>query len=157
MDIERNRCCCFAGHSKLYDSAIIDRVVTVARTLITEHSVTEFLVGNYGSFDAYAAAAVRRLKKEYPQITLSLVIPYLTQEINEYRDDYYKKYDSIIVATIPESTPRNLKIIKTNEYMVNESDYIICYVNTSWGGAAKTMEYAQHKNIEVINLGSLTL
>lgn len=151
-----NNRCCFAGHSKLYDSTIIDRVVDTARSLIVEYGVTDFWVGNYGSFDAYAASAVRKLKTEYPQINLSLVIPYLTQEINEYREDYYKNYDSIIMADIPENTPRNLKIIKANEFMVNESDFLICYVNNSWGGAAKTMNYGKRKNIEVINLGTLS-
>lgn len=152
-----NNRCCFAGHSKLYDSAIIDCVVDVARSLITEYGVTDFWVGNYGSFDAYAASAIRRLKKEYPQITLSLVIPYLTQGINEYREDYYKNYDSIIMADIPESTPRNLKIIKANEFMVNESDFLICYVSHGWGGAAKTLKYAEHKKLQIRNLGTLVL
>ena len=134
--------CCFAGHSKVYDSEIVDKAITEARRLIVDHGVTDFWVGNYGSFDGYAASAIRRLKAEFPQISLSLVIPYITKEINEYREDYYKNYDSIIMADIPESTPRNLKIIKTNEFMVDESDFLICYINYGWGGAVKTMEYA---------------
>lgn len=151
-----NNRCCFAGHSKLYDPTIIDSIVDAAKRLIVEHGVTDFLVGNYGSFDAYAASAVRKLKTEYPQIMLTLVIPYLTQEINEYREDYYKNYDVILMADIPETTPRNLKIIKANEFMVNESDYLICYVNNGWGGAARTMNYGKRKKIEVINLGTLS-
>lgn len=102
-----------------------------------------------------AVSAVRSLKQEFPAISLSLVIPYLTQEINEYREEYYKNYDSIIMADIPESTPRNLKIIKANQFMVDNSDYLVCYVNTSWGGAVKTMEYGLKKNVRVINLGTL--
>ena len=37
--------------------------------------------------------------------------------------------------------------------MVNKSDYIICYVEHSWGGAAKTYEYARRqKHIQIINI-----
>ena len=149
--------CCFAGHGKLYDSSIVGLVEAQARQLITEQGVTDFWVGNYGAFDGYAASAIRKLKTEFPQITLSLVIPYLTKTINEYREDYYKNYDSIIMANIPENTPRNLKIIKANEFMVDNSDFLICYVNYGFGGAAKTMEYAARKRCSIINLGSYSL
>lgn len=145
--------CCFAGHSELYDSTVSQRVYEIIRSLVVEQGVNDFLVGNYGAFDSCAASAVRSLKKEYPQITLSLVIPYLTKEINDYREDYYKNFDSIVVADIPEGTPRNLKIIKANEYMVNSSEFIVCYVNHGWGGAAKTMGYAKRKNLKIFNLG----
>lgn len=157
MEEKTHNRCCFAGHSKLYDSTIADHVVSTIRGLVVEQGVIEFWVGNYGSFDTYAASAVRKLKHEYPHITLSLVIPYLTKEINEYREDYHRNYDSIIMADLPERTPRNLKIIKTNEFMINESDFLVCYVNTSLGGAAKTLEYAKRKKIQITNLGALPM
>ena len=147
------RRCCFAGHSELYDSGVSEQLCETIRLLITEQGVKDFWVGNYGAFDSRAASAVRSLKQEFPQITLSLVIPYLTKEIDEYREDYYKNYDSIVIADIPEGTPRNLKIIKANEYMVNSSKFIVCYVNHGWGGAAKTLGYAKRKNLEIYNLG----
>ena len=37
--------------------------------------------------------------------------------------------------------------------MVNNSDFIICYVQYSWGGASKTLEYVQKKkHIKIFNL-----
>lgn len=53
---------------------------------------------------------------------------------------------------IPEKTQKKLKIIKANQYMVNESDFLICYVKNSWGGAAKTLEYAKQKKKNIYNL-----
>ena len=44
--------CCFAAHSKLYDSAIIDYIIDAVRRLVVEYGVSDFWVGNYGSFDA---------------------------------------------------------------------------------------------------------
>ena len=43
---------------------------------ITEHGVTEFVVGHYGGFDRLAASAVREAKKRHPEITLTLLLPY---------------------------------------------------------------------------------
>ncbi len=125
--------------------------------LIRERENVEFLVGNYGQFDNLAAFVIRELKRKHNNISLSLVIPYITREINENRHEYYKNYDSIIMADIPENTPKNLKIIKANQYMVNNSDFVICYINHAWGGAIKTIEYAKKKKLPICNLGSFSI
>jgi hypothetical protein len=37
--------------------------------------------------------------------------------------------------------------------MVKNSQVLVCYVKHSWGGAAKTLEFAQkRKNIKIINI-----
>lgn len=149
-----NKRCCFAGHSKIYHTDnIYDNLVNLIEKLIAEENVSEFWVGNYGSFDGLSAKAVRSLKEKYPDIQLNLVIPYLTSGINEYKELYYKNYDHILMADLPERTPKKFQILKCNEYMVDNSDFIICYVQYSWGGAAKTLEYAQKKkHIKIFNL-----
>lgn len=147
--------CCFAGHSTLYSgkNELLKRLRATAVDLIEHHGVTQFWVGHYGSFDGCAAVTIRDLKKDYPYIELDLIIPYLTKEINEYSREYNEKYDHILMADVPENTPHQFYIVKTNEYMVNESDFIICYVQFPWGGAARTMRYAKtKKHITVINL-----
>ena len=78
--------CCFAGHSKIYHTDdIYDNLVSLIEKLITEESVSEFWVGNYGNFDGLSAKAVRFFKEKYPYIQLNLVIPYLTSGINEHK------------------------------------------------------------------------
>ncbi len=148
--------CCFAGHSKIYNTdEIYSNLIKHIERLIVEESVFEFMVGNYGSFDSLSAKAVRSLKVKYPEVSLELVIPYLTKSINEYKEMYYKNYDSILMADMPECTPQRLRILKCNEYMVNNSDFIICYVERRSGGAAKTFEFAEKKtNIEIINIAT---
>ena len=143
--------CTFAGHSKIHNQNLVETIKNKAKELIAEYGVNEFWVGHYGDFDHYAAKAVRELKQEH-NAELVLVIPYLTKELDEYKEDYYKNFDAIIMADIPEKTPTKLSIIKANQYMVNESDYLICYVKNSWGGATKTLEYAKKRNIEIFNL-----
>ena len=149
----KNKICCFAGHRDMYDTdKVFSALENKIEHLILNENVNEFWVGNYGSFDAIAAKCVRTLKNRYKDIRLTLVIPYLTKTINDYKKQYYEDYDDILIADIPMSTPAQYKILKCNEYMVKESDYIICYIKHSWGGAAKTLEYAQKHNIKIINI-----
>ena len=146
--------CCFAGHSKIYGTnELYDKLIIQIEKLITEENVSEFWVGNYGDFDKLCARVLQSLKEKHPGIQLNLVIPYLTADINENRKAYHDKYDNIIVADISEKTPQKLRILKCNEYMVQKSDYIICYVKNSFGGAYKTLEYANKKDhIKIFNL-----
>ena len=146
--------CCFAGHSKIYNSdEIYIKLLACIENLITKEDVSVFWVGNYGRFDALAAKAVQNLKTKYPHITLELVIPYLTKEIDENKEYYYQSYDHILIADISQNTPKRFYISRCNEYMVDKSDFIICYVKNSWGGASKTLDYAKRKNyIVILNL-----
>lgn len=126
--------------------------------LITENGVNEFWMGNYGSFDSISASTVYDLKNKYNDIKLCLVIPYLTKKITDYRE-LYTKFDEIIMADIPQNTPKRFYIVKCNEYMINKSDYLIAFVNHGWGGAARTFNYALKKKnkqkIEIYNIGNL--
>lgn len=148
--------CCFAGHSEIYDTDAVSAVLKdKIEYLILNENVKEFWAGNYGQFDMLAAKSVRELKNKYKDIKLVLVIPYLTKEINEYKEQYYAKYDEIVMADIPLSSPKNLKIIKCNEYMVRESEFMICYVKYSWGGASKTLNYAKKMKLKIININNV--
>ena len=67
--------CFFIGHREASDELLPILRQTVEKHIL-EYGVTEFVVGGYGGFDHLAAKAVISLKKQYPQITLSLLIPY---------------------------------------------------------------------------------
>ena len=98
---------------------------------------------------------VRKLKSKYSDIELDLILPYVTKTINEYREMYYKEYDHMIIADMPENTPVRYRILKCNQFMIEQSDFLIAYVNHSFGGAAKTLEYARKKKqIEIFNFGT---
>ncbi len=143
--------CCFAGHSEIYDVNVEEITRIAAVKLIEECMVREFWVGNYGQYDKLAASIVRKLKKQYTHIKLVLVIPYLTKEINENAFEYKNKYDEIIVADIQPNTPVRYRLLKANEYMIDKCEYLLAYVKHSWGGAAKTLKYAQRKQKIIIN------
>ena len=149
--------CCFAGHNSIsYSEKIQKQVYDKARELVVDFGVNEFWAGNYGSFDRLAAQVISILKQENFDVELNLVIPYVTKEINKHKKLYYDCYDNILMADIPEKTPKKYQILKCNQYMANKSDYLIAYVNHSYGGAYKTLEYARRKkHIKIFNLGDL--
>ena len=39
-----------------------------------------------------------------------------------------------------------------NEYMVDNCDFLICYIEKSWGGAYRTYMYAKRKKLKIFNL-----
>ena len=155
--MEKDKRCCFCGHSKIWDSGVKERIKSVAEDLIVNHNITEFWVGNYGAFDSYATSAIKELKRQYEHIELDLIIPYITNPINENKESYYNSYDNILIADIPESTPKRFHIIKANEYMINHSAYLICYIEWSWGGAIRTYEYAKRNNLQIFNVAEKPL
>ena len=128
----------FCGHSKTYEAREISKWLDIILPSQIEGGAATFYLGGYGDFDCMAAAAVRRQKNVYPHIESILVLPYLNRGYDA------ATYDS---ATYPplENVPRRYAIVKRNQWMVSESDVVISGVIHSWGGAAKTLDYARSK------------
>lgn len=137
----------FCGHSNLSatEKVIIEnRLYIEVKNLIKQGAKT-FLLGGYGEFDELCAATVKKLKEPYPHITSVLVIPYINRSYNKELYDF-SEYPPL------ENVPKRFAISKRNQYMVDKSDTVIAYVTHSWGGAAKTLEYAHKKGKSVINI-----
>jgi hypothetical protein len=133
----------FCGHSKLNRPDGISKWLDIILPSLIEGGATTFYLGGYGAFDGLAAAAVRKQKESYPHIELVLVLAYLDREIDASR------YDSTTYPPL-EKVPRRYAILRRNEWMVCESDVVISGVLHSWGGAARTLEFAQRKNKVVL-------
>ena len=132
----------FCGHSKLNRPDSFSKWLDVILPSLIEGGAATFYLGGYGDFDSLAAAAVRRQKIAYPNIEAVLVLAYLDREIDASRYD----------GTYPplEKVPRRYAIVRRNEWMVSVSDVVISGVLHSWGGAARTLEFAQRKNKVVL-------
>ena len=134
----------FCGHKEIYDAKVRERLRQVVEDLIAE-GATLFLLGGYGGYDRVAAEVVWSLKKAYPEIHSTRVLPYLDRE---YSTDIYDD------TTFPplESVPLKFAISKRNEWMVDQADVLVAYVTHDWGGAAKTLEYAKRKKKRIIQI-----
>ena len=67
--------CFFIGHRDAPDTIYPGLLAEVERH-ITELGVGEFIVGHYGRFDSLAARAVKESKVRYPEVELTLLLPY---------------------------------------------------------------------------------
>ncbi len=131
----------FCGHSKIYQTCEISKWLDIILPSLIEGGATTFYLGGYGDFDGLAAAAVRKQKESYPHI--ELVLAYLDREIDASR------YDSTTYPPL-EKVPPRYAIVRRNEWMVRESDVVISGVTHGWGGAARTLEFAQRKKKVVL-------
>ena len=107
-------------------------------------------------FDTLAAQTVLELKTIYPQIKLILVLPCLSQTKGwsardiEIYEDIKQKADKVVYTS--HDYMRGC-MHKRNRHLVDNSSVCICYLTESTGGTFYTVDYAQAKNLTVINVG----
>lgn len=148
-----SKSCFFIGHREASDELLPILRQTVEKHIL-EYGVTEFIVGGYGGFDHMAAKAVISLKRQYPQITLSLLIPYHPAE---RPIETPPGFDNTYYPTGMEKVPRKLAIVRANRHMVDHADYLIAYAWHPASNARNLVEYAQRReNIGLIKVTLLT-
>ena len=145
--------CTFAGHREVFgmDARSIE---TVLEMLLEQEEELRCYVGGMGEFDLLAAAAVRGLKRKYPhkQITLILVLPYLQKRINDNRLYYETSYDDILIPAELAGLHYKQAITACNKWLVDHTDCLIAMVWRNFGGAYRTMRYAQRQGKRVFLL-----
>lgn len=146
----------FCGHAQL---AQINREVLKSsiKDIIKQgaggDNVT-FYLGGYGDFDSIAEVACLEYKKEHGNCSLIFIAPY--SDLNYLKSITGKNvYDEVMCPHI-EGIQSKYAIVKRNEWMVDNSDLLIAYIDYSIGGAYKTFRYGQKKKIQTINLGHLS-
>lgn len=142
----------FCGHGDFIKTEKIENtLIELLKFFAKGRETIDCYCGGYGRFDGFAAECVRKAKKDFENIRNYLIIPYISlsfQEKIKYLNDYY---DEIIYPPL-KNIPAKYAIIKRNEWMVDKADLLIAYVKHSWGGAAKTLEYAKRKNTTIFQL-----
>ena len=144
----------FVGHSSLVSC---DNLVEEVKLAIFDNQIpnekTIFYCGGYGDFDKLSAKACRQIQKQYKNCEIVFITPYLTPSQQKKNRDLIDAglYDAILYPPI-EHVPPKYAINKRNEWMIEQADLIIAYVNHTFGGAYKTLQYAQRKKKHIINL-----
>ena len=142
----------FIGHRELYRIRYIeDRIENLARDLLFKNEYVEFYVGRNGDFDISVASAIKRAQKDFGNhnSSLILVLPYHAKD-----EEYYEKFYDEVCLPIDSKTHFKAAITKRNEWLIDNSDLLIAYVETESGGAYKTMKYAEQKGVEIINIAN---
>ena len=138
--------CTFFGHRDCLDT-IKPKLKETLIDLITNHGVDMFYVGNQGQFDAIVRGTLRELKMEYPQIDYAVVLAYMPSKKTEY-DDYS---DTMFPEGIESIHPR-YAISWRNNWMIKQSNHIVCYICHTWGGAYQHVMKAKHCGMQVHNI-----
>ena len=144
----KNMTCTFFGHRDCYDVDTENLRYTIENLISL--GVETFYVGNQGYFDRIVFECLLKLKEIYPQLRIFVVLAYLPIAKSIY--DPYSGY-SIYPEGIEIGPPR-FAIERRNKWMLEQSDYCLCCVNYSRGGAHKFALQAKRKGLTVINLGS---
>lgn len=132
--------CFFIGHRDAPDS-LLPALSAAVEKHITEHGVDQFVVGAYGRFDSLAAQAVRRAKKQHPDILLFYLRPYHPSE----RPQTPAGFDGSFYPSGMETVPRKAAIVWANRYMVDNSQFLIAYARYSVSNAWELTEYARKR------------
>ncbi len=142
----------FCGHRDFVETAEAENQLTMFLEKYARENVRLVCYnGGYGNFDYFAAKCVQRMQEQYSNIRNCLVLPYIDQPFLERIEIFKNHFDETIYPLL-ESVPRKYAIIRRNEWMVDSADIVIAYVTYSWGGAARTLEYARRKKKNIIQI-----
>ena len=137
--------CCFIGH-KEPDRAVFPSLLFKIDELIEKNGVDNFYIGNNGWFDRTCFNIVRLNQRDLnPHIKYNVVLAYYPDGIKGYEDN-------TIYPEGLELVPKRYAIKKRNEWMIDNSDYVVCHVTNTFSNAHKFREYAIRKNKIVIDV-----
>ena len=146
----------FVGHRTIGDyKEIFDKVKKYILCNFPYDEQICFYCGGYGDFDNLCAAVCMSIKKQRSGVEVVYVTPYMTLSHQAVMQQLIDGgvYDSVLYPPLENVLPR-FAISERNKWMVDCADVIIAYVHRGYGGAYKTLAYAQRKNKKVINLAN---
>lgn len=144
----------FFGHADYRGSEdLASKIKAEIISAIKEKGLDTFYIGGIGGFDSECAKYIKEIKTIFPTIKSYLILSYPDQAMDDYQKIYVSTtFDGTIYPPL-EKVPRRFAILKRNEWIVQQADYIFFYVNYSWGGASKFLDYAIKKKKQYINFG----
>ncbi len=160
MELIREKTCCFTGHRNipLRESLGARWRLREEISRLAAKGVDTFLAGGAVGFDTLAAQEVLRVRAEgLANLHLVLVLPCLGQESRWSQRDaaiyrsLLRQADEVIYTG--DVYTRGCMFTR-NRYLVDHSAYCLCYLaeEATRGGTAYTVNYAQRKGLEILNL-----
>ena len=140
--------CFFIGHRDTPDR-VYPALEQAVEQLITQ-GVTEFYVGNHGSFDRMAARGVIAAKQHHPQVRLTMLLAY---HPGERLVTLPPGFDGSLYPPGMENVPRRFAIPRANRWMVEHCTHLVAYVTHPAGNAWKVVEWGRIQGKRVVELG----
>ena len=166
--MEQIKTCCFMGpsfnslffgfseddeRSMLFKQSITDDILE----LILNYNVIHFISGMSLGIGIYVAEIILILKDTYSEITLECVQPYETQAINwsiEQQERYYNILEKSDQVVMLQKKYTNICMQMRNEYMIDNSGYVLIIWNGKYYGINKILNYAESKEKNIILINS---
>ena len=144
----------FLGHRSLFThSNLFEKVEKAILENADFENKVSFFCGGYGDFDELCAQVCRAVKKKRKNCEVIFVTPYMSVAQQEKIKEWIHLglYDSVVYPPL-EQIPLKFAISKRNEWMISQSDFVIAYVEHSFGGAYQGLHYARRKGKRIVNL-----
>ncbi len=149
--------CSFTGH-RVIASAHMDTVREKLKSGV-EYAYTQgcrdFLCGGALGFDTMAAEAVINFRASHAEARLVLVLP-CRDQANGWSDSDREKYEHILSVADEIIYIRDIYVDgcmkERNQYLADECDMLICYLNSPRSGAGQTVRMAKSLNKPVYNI-----
>ena len=139
--------CFFIGHRDTPDR-VYPALEQAVEQLITQ-GVTEFYVGNHGSFDRMAARAVIAAKQRHLEVRLTMLLPYHPAEREVVLP---AGFDGSLYPPGLENVPRRFAIARANRWIVEHCTHLVAYVTHPASNAGKVVEWGIFKDKKVMKL-----
>ena len=144
------------GHRVLFSVDAIKNELKKQLKSLIEFGVVRFLIGYNGEFDKLALETLCELRTIYEKIEIVIVVSNINNiKKNKFgysKIDDYEKFETM-VYDIEEVHFKRI-ITKTNQCMVDDSDFVVCYsdLKRGYSGSKLAVKYAIKKNKKVINI-----
>ncbi len=152
--IEKDNACCVTGHRTLYADFDEEFTEEVFLRLI-ERGFDTFLVGMAVGFDTACFKILEKLRKEYKYIKIIACVP-CPEQASRFNFFQKKEYERMLKSadevTVLSEFYTKWCMQKRNEFMVNNSSVVVCYVRKQSGGTVNTLKYALKKGLEIIKV-----
>ena len=143
-----SKTCAFLGNANIWDEKQpAEKIMQIAVDLISHKHVDTFLVGTKGDFEILTHKIVEQVKNIYPGIKIMLVLAY-AQDLEKCR----YSFNDIYYPTKSETGFKRWSIAKRNEWIIEQTDYIIT-CNYYKGRAFNYCQKARQKGKEIIEIG----
>lgn len=151
----QGKSCFFIGHREAGED-LREPLAQAVERHIAAYGVTDFVIGQYGGFDRLATQAVIEAKRQHSGIRLTLLLPYHPAE---RPIDTPPGFDGTFYPPGMETVPRRAAIVRANQYMVENSDFLIAYAWHPASNARNLLDYARKQEerglIHIENLGDI--
>lgn len=161
MGGKRQQTACFTGHRQINEAiAEVESRLTKAVENLIQTGYLYFGAGGARGFDALASEVVLKLKKQYPQIHLILVLPFDDQYKHEKNwtqteiEQYHRLKEASSKVVIISAGYRSGIYYRRNRHLVDFSSACIVYMTRKNSGTGYTVNYAAANGLKVINIAA---